>query len=133
MTASVAVDYRCFICGERAGGCIEHGIDQSCIRPCADRPAHLLAVEAVDHRREIHLTSWQLEFRNVREPLLVRSTRIEVTGKQILWGSSKGTLMSVDDPRGYLEVFRAALMCRYAAYMRRDSLLSLSAIRLRVH
>ena len=55
----------------RLDGRIQHGTCQLGIGVCPDRRADDHAVEAIDHRREIHLASRDLEFRYGGQPLFV--------------------------------------------------------------
>lgn len=69
MATAVAVYHRFVICAERADRIIEHGIHQRCVRACSYRPAHYLAIKAVDNRRQIHFSSRKLELGNIGQPL----------------------------------------------------------------
>src|SRR5690554_4724715 len=50
MRAPVAVNDRLLFPLQRCDGVVEHGVDQRCIRACAERPAHDQPVETVNHR-----------------------------------------------------------------------------------
>ena len=52
---------------------------------CADSTADHQAIEAVDHGREIDLSSRDLKLGDVGQPLLVRARRLEVAVDQVVW------------------------------------------------
>ncbi|MPN27915.1 hypothetical protein SDC9_175349 [bioreactor metagenome] len=66
-------------------GCIQHGVDQLCIRTRADGPAHHHPVEAIDDRRQVDLACRDLELRDVGQPFLVGGCCLEVTVDDVLW------------------------------------------------
>lgn len=71
-------------CGDLVDGDTQHRIDQLGVRPGADRPTHDHSIEAINHRREIHFASWDLELCDVSEPLLVRRTGAEVSIQHVV-------------------------------------------------
>ncbi|MCY1236450.1 hypothetical protein D9M72_491050 [compost metagenome] len=70
---------------DRLDSGIQHRVHELRVRAHADRPTDHLAIEAVDHRRQIHLACRNLELRDVGEPFLVGSTSGEVAVDEILW------------------------------------------------
>ena len=66
-------------------GRIQPGVHQVGIWTRTDGPADCQTIEAVNHGREIHLASRYLELRDVSEPLLIRSLRMEVAVDDIFW------------------------------------------------
>ncbi|SLY51172.1 putative alcohol dehydrogenase class III [Klebsiella variicola] len=83
MATAVAVYHRFVICAERADRIIKHGIHQRCIRVCSYRPAHYLAIKAVDNRRQIHFSSRKLEPGNIGQPLFIWAAGTKIPGEQI--------------------------------------------------
>lgn len=83
MATAVAVYHRFVICAERADRIIEHGIHQRCVWACSYRPAHYLAIKAVDNRRQIHFSSRKLELGNIGQPLFIWAAGTKIPGEQI--------------------------------------------------
>ena len=72
MSAAVGEDYGPVVGGcDCLDGCIQHGVDELGVRARADRPADDLAIEAVDHERQVDLARRDLELNDVGEPFLV--------------------------------------------------------------
>jgi len=69
----------------RLDGRIQHRVDEFSVRARTERPADDHAVEAVDQGRQIHLASWDLELRDVSEPLLVGRGSPEVSIEKVVW------------------------------------------------
>ena len=63
---------------------IQHRVDQLGVWPRADSPTDYQAIEAVNHGRQIHFPSWDLEFRDVSKPCLIRDRRLEVPAHEIV-------------------------------------------------
>ena len=63
---------------------VQHGVYKLGIRTRSDSPADNQAIEAVDDGREVHLASGDLELCDVREPLLIRDSRLEVAVDEIV-------------------------------------------------
>lgn len=79
MAAPVGMDDRPPVAlGHRLDGRIQHGIHKFCVRAGSDGPTHDHPIKAVDHWREIHFAGWDLELRDIGEPLLVRSRGMEI-------------------------------------------------------
>lgn len=57
---------------------IQHLIDKISVRGCSNRPRDWKPVKAVNNRRQIHLSSRDGEFRDVRQPFLIRRIRMEI-------------------------------------------------------
>src|SRR4051812_34544236 len=70
--------------GDGSDGCIQHGVDETCIRLGSDGPADDHAVKAVDDGRKVHLACWDLELGDVCQPLHVRRFCMEVAIDQVL-------------------------------------------------
>ena len=64
---------------------IQHRIDQLGVRTRAKRPAGHQPIEAVDHGREIHLASRDLELGDVGQPFLVGGCSLEIPVDEVFW------------------------------------------------
>lgn len=84
MATAVAVYYRCFCSPERIERIIEHGIHPRRVRARSNRPAHYLAIKTVDNRRQIDLTSRQMELGDIGQPLFIWSAGTKIAVEQIL-------------------------------------------------
>jgi hypothetical protein len=74
MRIAIGVDYRLFIAvGDRLDGRIQYGIYKLGIMLRADRPTHNETVEAVDHRRQVHLAGRDLEFGDAGRKICCRA------------------------------------------------------------
>jgi hypothetical protein len=79
MGATIRVNDRpVFATGYCFNGSIQHRIDQAGVRSRTDSPADHQAIEAVDHGREVHLSSGDLKLGDVGQPLLIGFRRLEV-------------------------------------------------------
>lgn len=72
MRAAIGMHSRPFVAGcDGPNSSVQHRVDKLCVWSRSDRPADDHAIEAIDHERQVHLAGWDLEFRDVGEPLLV--------------------------------------------------------------
>lgn len=83
MATTIAVYLRFVIFVERIECVIEHRIHQRRVRACSYRPAHHLAIKAVDNRRQIDFSSRKLELRNIGQPLFIWPAGTKIPGEQI--------------------------------------------------
>ena len=74
-----------FAVSDRLDSGIQQGVHKLSIWARAKGPADDPSVEAVDHRRQVHLASRNLELRDAGEPLLVRLRSWEVAIDEMLW------------------------------------------------
>lgn len=71
--------------GHRLNSGIQHSVHQVGVQTRADGPADNEAIEAVNYEREIHLSSGDLELRDVGKPFLIRGPSLEVLVDDVLW------------------------------------------------
>jgi len=86
VSPAIRVDDRPVIAaGHRLNSSIQHRVHKVSVRTRADAPADNQTIEAVDHRRQIHLSSRDLKLRDVGKPFLIRCPSSEIPVDYVLW------------------------------------------------